>query len=138
MQPKRFVLTRIYEAQGGTWGEIHGPDGFHAATMELAWRDNQPNISCIPVGEYIIRKDNTGKHRYAVVMGVKGRTSIELHPATWPSELEGCIALGESIQEMNDSTVLAESVSAMNRFITALGDEEAVLKIININQEIES
>lgn len=63
-------------------------------TIELPWRDNQPNRSCIPLGTYVLRKRYSNKFRWHIeVTNVPGRSLILIHPANHATrELKGCIA----------------------------------------------
>lgn len=47
---------------------------------------------------------------------VPNRTDIEIHPANYPSQLLGCIAVGESI----DGDALGNSKSAFGHLMTLL------------------
>lgn len=75
-----------------TAGEIILPDGKKIVTLERPWLDNKPYVSCIPEGEYIVRRDHTGRHRYHAIDDVAGRSDIEIHPANRVEQLLGCIA----------------------------------------------
>lgn len=63
-------------------------------TIELPWRENQPRISCIPEGQYLLRKRQSARFKaHFEVMGVQGRKYILIHPANdAAAELRGCIA----------------------------------------------
>jgi hypothetical protein len=88
------------------------------ASMELPlhWddHDNVPGITCIPAGTYTV-EDSFSEHfqrNVPHVMGVSGRTDIEIHPASRPCEIKGCIAIGQ-IENLNptesDDVVLTMS-----------------------------
>jgi len=66
-------------------------------TLELPFRGNVVNISCIPVGTFTLKPDDTGKHKFFKVIGVPDRTDIEIHPGNFVTQLNGCIALGQLI-----------------------------------------
>lgn len=99
-------------------------------TLERPWKNNEPNISCIPEGTYIVNRDETGKHRYYRVEGVANRTLIEIHVANKPSHLQGCIALGYEFTHMFD---LLDSTNACDLFLGELGDEPFTLTIRSFN-----
>lgn len=63
-------------------------------TIELAWKNNQRRISCIPEGIYKIRKRFSSKFKWHLeVLNVKNRDLILFHPANNAlKELNGCIA----------------------------------------------
>lgn len=63
-------------------------------TIELPWLGNEPRISCIPEGSYLLRKRCSLKFKWHFeVVGVPGRKDILIHPANHAAkELKGCIA----------------------------------------------
>ena len=64
-------------------------------TLELPWKDNKNDISCIPVGFYqgTIRTDGSKGWRIELV-GVPKRGNIQIHVGNYPSDVLGCILLG--------------------------------------------
>ena len=71
---------------------------FQAYTLELPWRFNRPNVSCIPADTYIFKMFDSPKHGMVYeAEAVPGRTSIQIHPANWAKQLLGCIALGRAV-----------------------------------------
>ena len=73
-------------------------------TLELPWKDNETNISCIPEGEYICKrvKDRTtmGGMKIAETFEVKdvtNRSGILFHVANSVKDLRGCIGIGQTI-----------------------------------------
>jgi hypothetical protein len=62
-------------------------------TLERPWKDNKPNISCIPAGSYIVKwtfSPRMLKYTYEVT-GVPNRSGIRIHVANYFNELLGCI-----------------------------------------------
>ncbi len=56
----------------------------------------------VPTGIYLADMETSPHFGFATPhLTVPGRTYIEIHPANYPSQLEGCIAVGNSID--NDS-----------------------------------
>ena len=65
-------------------------------TLELPWRDNKRNVSCVPgpatYGAFI-RTD--GKRGWRIQLeGVPSRTAVQIHVGNYPSDILGCILLG--------------------------------------------
>ena len=97
----RVTLTRGPSTSHGTFGVLQfGSDS--VKTLELPWRDNRPQRSCIPAGTYRVSIVNSPKFgRVYGVQGVKGRSSILIHPANfagdvdlgYTSQLHGCVSL---------------------------------------------
>lgn len=68
-----------------------------ACTLELPWRDNASNISCIPVGTYVCKRYHSEKFPDTFeVTGVPGRSSVLFHAGNTSADTHGCILLGRS------------------------------------------
>lgn len=88
----------------GTFGKLVTDKDFKCVTIELPWRDNKPDISCVPKGTYLCTWRFSEKHGLCYWLeNVPGRSSCEIHSANvagdiskgWASQLEGCIAPGK-------------------------------------------
>lgn len=94
------TLVRKHEEDGGTWGRLVCKEaGLELLTLERPWLDNAQGTSCIPAGTYEVRATQSarfGRLMY-LVEAVPERSGIRIHAANFPSELQGCIALGTSI-----------------------------------------
>lgn len=86
-------LHRTYLA-GGTNGTIrlYGEPVCH--TIELPWRGNRRNRSCIPEGRYLLRVYPSRRFGPCLLLAdVPRRSGILIHPANdAATELQGCIA----------------------------------------------
>ncbi|HQU66547.1 MAG TPA: DUF5675 family protein [Flavobacteriaceae bacterium] len=88
-----LVLTRVYK-RGGTNGTLTLNGHFVCFTIELPWKENQKNVSCIPEGTYELKARHSKKfNNHLQIMDVPNRSCILLHPANDAvKELSGCIA----------------------------------------------
>ena len=88
-----LVLYRTYFKKG-TNGALFIHNQFLGFTIELPWRENKRNISCIPEGKYELKARFSEKFKHHLQLeNVPGRSLILLHPANDAlKELEGCIA----------------------------------------------
>lgn len=105
-----LLLLRYENSDHGTFGVMTLPDGQQLHSLELPWRNNLSNRSCIPEGRY--RCILTWSPRFGRMMwlvnGVVGRLGIRIHPANlagdvelgWKSQLNGCIAFGFRLGRM--------------------------------------
>lgn len=75
-------------------------------TLELPWKDNSNNISCIPAGTYngILRYDKTDGWRIQLE-NVPNRTGVQIHMGNYTTQIEGCILVGTTAK-VDNCTVL--------------------------------
>ena len=91
-------LNRFVKDNAATLGKLtYGDHTYY--TVERPWRDNRPFVSCIPDGEYKMRRVNSPKFGEDMweIVDVPGRTHILLHVANGPGNVMGCIGLGQTI-----------------------------------------
>lgn len=102
-------IVRGPSTDQGTFGQAEFLTG-KWTSMELPWRDNAEDVSCVPPGTYLAKfqfSPHFNKQLYHLV-DVPGRTNCMLHPANWAGdkalgyycELEGCAALGRTVGEL--------------------------------------
>lgn len=94
------TLERQESTDQGTFGVLSF-EGREMRSLELPWRGNQRQLSCIPEGVYVcalIRSPKFG--RIYGVLDVPGRSNVLVHSANfagdvhlgWDTQLHGCIA----------------------------------------------
>lgn len=96
------TLQRTQSNNKQTLGILTLPNGKKYHTLELAWKDNQRKISCIPKGKYKVVKrvsEKYGNHFH--VTNVPNRDMILIHHANFHSDLLGCIAVGTGLKDIN-------------------------------------
>ncbi len=88
-----LVLMRVYHA-GGTNGTLYHNGKVVCHTIELPWRDNRRQVSCVPEGRDSLYRDHFPQQGDQLALAdVPGRAGILIHPANDASrELRGCIA----------------------------------------------
>ncbi|MGM9476226.1 DUF5675 family protein [Pedobacter sp. GSP4] len=88
-----LILNRMY-FKNGTNGQISYQGCVICECIELPWRNNKRNISCIPEGRYALIKRYHTKHGEQLALShVPKREAILIHPANFAlRELQGCIA----------------------------------------------
>ncbi|MCX2680665.1 DUF5675 family protein [Galbibacter sp. EGI 63066] len=88
-----LVLLRTHFKES-TIGALYYQGDFICFTIELPWKENRRNISCIPDGCYPLTLRTTHRFGPHFKIGmVPDRDGILIHPANnAPEELRGCIA----------------------------------------------
>lgn len=99
METKVFtnvVLQRLTTNENGTFGVLIVNERPAFVTLELPWKDNQTDVSCIPVGTYkaeLIHSPRFKKDLY-VLNNVPDRSMVEIHIGNTINDTHGCILLG--------------------------------------------
>ena len=106
---------------------------FECVTLELPWKGNKTNISCIPRGIYHVshrESEKYGSHLH--VEDVKGRSYILIHVANYVSQLRGCIALGSSFADINRDGIIdvTSSRNTLKKLVDIVPIEGMSLEII--------
>lgn len=72
------------------------------ATLELAWRNNQRKVSCIPKGTYTCVVRNSPKYgNHWHVTNVPNRDLILIHHGNYHTDILGCILVGLGHKDLN-------------------------------------
>lgn len=110
----------------------YGPEGtFSRAEIgektfyfcEPPWRDNKPNVSCIPEGTYRLRRDTTGRWQWYEVCDVRGRSQIELHPGNHIEHTDGCLLPGLGLGAVGGHWAVVNSTAAMRELAQIIEQE---------------
>lgn len=132
------TLKRTTTSDHGTFGQLVLDDGSTFCTGELPWRKNRKGLSCVPTGTYICVPFMSKRHGMCYLLqDVPGRSDVEIHSANFMGdrtlgyhcELLGCIALGESIDQMDSQRCLLNSKKAIRRFMEAMQGRNLELTI---------
>jgi len=106
------------------------PFGF---TLELPWKGNQSQVSCIPADLYgiAITWSNRWRKPMLEILKVPGRSGIRIHNANFAHELLGCIAVAR--RRVNDEHIaqgIAQALQDRVRFALSQG-ESVLLEILD-------
>ena len=110
---RRFVPENI-DATYGVYLDGRVP---FAATLELPWRNNAIDISCIPTGEYMCKLYSSDKYPNVwQVMNVVNRSLILQHWGNYLKNSNGCILVGEKFCDLNQDGIadIGESRTSPN------------------------
>ena len=135
---KTVELFRIESNDKQTLGVLRFLD-FVCKTLELAWRNNESNKSCIPKGEYPCKWTRSnrlsklkGEDVYTYeVLSVPDRAGIRIHSANYFFQLLGCISLGDLHKDINIDGYLdvIHSGATVSKFNTLMNKEDFLLVI---------
>jgi len=141
-----LTLVRLEDTNQGTFGIIFNDSDNWWNSLELPYRDNKPNISCIPIGNYKVsmRYSNHFKRELYHVLGVQGRSYIMIHPANlagdealgYQTQLQGCITLGKKLGVITNKfgkkqRCVLNSGIAIREFMLYLDNKDFNLRIVN-------
>ncbi len=75
---------------------------YNCKTLELAWKNNEKRVSCIPTGQYKVKKRNSAKYGdHFHVQDVTNRDYILIHHGNYHSDILGCILVGQAHTDIN-------------------------------------
>lgn len=140
---KKGTIIRVDDVRQ-TLGVINVDNGgFTSKSLELPWKENQNNISCIPAGVYICKWTKStrmsaekGHDVFTYqIMDVPNRGGVRIHSANYFHQLRGCIALGNAAKDMDmdgcdDISHSGATVKAFEKYMN-YQDFELEIKYIN-------
>lgn len=93
-----LLLNRFHSDSKHTIGTLTIMDDdkviFIFKTLELPWKDNKKNVSCIPPGIYKATHEMHDKGWVVRIHDVPDRSGILIHIGNYIRDIEGCILLG--------------------------------------------
>lgn len=125
----KAILTRLTDDGKQTLGVFQFYSGLLKAleckTLELPWKDNNKQISCIPAGTYKVIKHNSltfGK--CFKILDVPGRSEILFHKGNFNTNTKGCILVGKDFIDINKNgtTDISASGATFEKMLTCLPD----------------
>lgn len=137
------TLIRQTSDEQGTFG-VFTVNNKSYFSLELPNKDNKPNISCIPCGQYkaSLRYSPHFKKNLYCLSGVPNRNFILIHGANFAGDeamgyqthLQGCISIGKSIgtalnKHKQRQRCIFGSQQALSEFMDELDGEEFILTI---------
>lgn len=135
----KATLRRLTMGDAGTFGVLE-VNGREYKTGELPWRDNKRGKSCVPAGVYNVSWEPSGKygHKYKL-QSVPDRSHILIHAANFVgdedlglmAQVDGCIALGSAISELEGQMAVRGSKDAVKSFEDLMGRKPFTLEIID-------
>lgn len=103
-------------------------------TLEEPWRDNKPDISCIPEGIYPLELEFSPSKgcRLWTIKNVPGRKYVRIHIGNTVDDTEGCPLTGTRPGKLNGKKAVLASTPAFHKFMAAMkGATEAEIYVRN-------
>lgn len=135
------LILKTVSFNNCTVGKLYTGDSLICYTIEKPWEDNEPCVSCIPAGVYLLNPCASPKfgNTYCVENSALGvslcsdtqRTHILFHKANSESELLGCIAPVTSFGVLHGKTEWCgfSSGKAYDKLMSILDGERHTLTI---------
>lgn len=134
---ERAEIFRLRRSDQGTEGLLVSGD-FNCRTLELPWRNNRRQVSCIPPGIYDVEIRLSNKYgRVYWVRKVPDRTYILIHSGNYAgdklkgfkSHVMGCILLGKKSGFLGGQAAVLNSRTTVRSFCRHMGYEPFRLRI---------
>lgn len=123
-------LYRLHDNNFSTVGTLIYNKNLTYSTLELPWRNNEKNISCIPPGEYkTIKQWHSNLGPVIKLLNVPGREDILIHRGNHTSDTIGCILVGTSFCKDR----LKNTTKAITEIFHFWPKDGETLKIYGIN-----
>jgi hypothetical protein len=135
MNKSNIKLLRLSEQPFGTFGILMYKDFDNAVLstcLELPYKNNERNISCIPEGFYKCKMSTKPSHKWMYdVLNVPNRTKIGGHIGNVARDTQGCILHGKGFGKPYNIPGITGSMKACIEFIDYMeGHKEFTLEII--------
>ncbi len=123
-----LFLYRVMSDHESTVGMLYGLS-LPLVTLELPWRSNARNISCVPAGIYELVKH--ASTRWPETWALEGRTvshyksqlaryACLFHPSKTVQGLQGCISLGTGLSAVGGHRSVVDYDVAFDLFLNDL------------------
>ena len=122
---KTLTLSRAISNDKGTVGLLSHEGVPFLVTLELPYKDNQRDISCIPAGGYTCEWHNSFKFGECYrLLDVKDRNEILIHAGNETKDTHGCILVGRGFGIIQvPSVYLAESKLGLEKLYSLTNKE---------------
>jgi len=116
---------------------------FICDTIELPWRNNERQVSCIPEGKYkVVYRESQKYPRHYHLLNVPNRDFILIHqanfagspnPRTRKPDLLGCIGVGSGYADLNGDRIveLTRSKVTLDKMLAVIGKRSFTLDIVS-------
>jgi hypothetical protein len=128
----KLVVERFEDNGKVTLSNITLTDGkgilFTCAGMELPWKENNKQVSCIPKGTYNCNKRAKTvniPYEHVLINNIPNRSGVCIHKANFVRQLKGCIAVGSKHVDIDSDTIkdVTESGKTFNVLMQLLPND---------------
>ena len=133
------IIQRYWSDESQTLGTLTLLDSdlnpiFAAISLERGWQDNKPNVSSVPADEYlcVYEYSPTFERNLWELIAVPNRSECKFHASNYWNQLNGCIALGDTAENIGQDFRLdvTNSSNNMDTFHRLLKSESEIKVII--------
>lgn len=145
LKTPHISILRMRRSSQGTVGIVMADGMQYCYSLELPWRQNRNNISCIPAGEYKVEMKKSPKFGNVYwVKKVSGREGILIHSGNWAGDVSegfkshvyGCILFGKQIGYLQGQLAILNSRITVKQFMNFMNYKKFKLEILeNFNEE---
>ncbi|MCW5591069.1 MAG: hypothetical protein KIS74_03120 [Burkholderiales bacterium] len=127
-----LLLKRIDLRPDRSYGALIGPQGPFIFTLELPWRENQPQVSCIPIGSWTCRRVVSPRWGETFDIKVPGRSLIRFHWGNTEDDTLGCVLTARTFDPVKGINGAVDSKQAFGELMATLkGVDKFTLHVIN-------
>lgn len=139
---KTLQLYRADSTDQGTAGVLRHQETEICYMMELPWRDNAHNVSCIPAGKYWVKylpRSGSGKYKDVYhVTGVPNRSGILMHAGNYAGNRDkgfkthswGCLLPASRLGYLSGQLAGLASRAALRKLHKVTGRSDFYLEIL--------
>lgn len=133
-----LLLERDYFPEG-TNGTLKIDGKLICFTIELPWIDNEKRVSCVPEGEYFLKRRFSQRYGWHLLLqNVPNRELILIHPANdAKTELQGCIAPVSRCTGVGTGNASRKAMVAITRLVFPKLAKDDEVKIIITHKKID-
>lgn len=105
---------------------------FECKTLELPWKNNEKNISCIEPAPtetqtydcIVIDSSPSFNYKHIWITGVNNRTGIKIHIGNFFTQIKGCVLVGEDYYDLNGDGLLdiTNSKATLAKLVELMSD----------------
>lgn len=133
------MIHRQENTISGSFGVLSFDGVEICKTLELPWRNNISNFSCIPTGVYTCSWTWSPRFKRMMyeVKAVKGRSGIRIHRGSFAgardkglrADFSGCIGLGKGTAIVGKQKILTHTSATVAKFEQLLAGQDFTLII---------